>query len=126
MSDRFEVVEFPENNLEKIPTPMDNRLANALVDNMDSIIDLAKDITAIQRIRVQSEALLKKMEEDRAKLREETEAYVKMKNADTKQIIDKMQMARELLKDFYNQKNTSGVTAEEFSTIIKSIYGLPD
>jgi len=126
MSDRFDIVDFPEKNLEKTSASMDNRLVDALADNMDSIIDLAKDIVDIQRMKVQSEALLKKMEEDRAMLRAEAEAYVMKKNADTKQIIDKMQSARELLKDFYNQKNTSGVTAEEFSILIKSIYGLPD
>jgi len=126
MSDRFEIVEFPEKNPEKTPIPIDNKIANALADNMDSIIGIAKDIVDIQRMRVQSEALLRKMEEDRAMLREEAKAYVMKKNAETKQIIDKMQMARVLLNDFYNQKNTAGVTAEEFSTIIKSIYGLPD
>jgi len=126
MSDRFEIVELPETNSEKKLPAMDNRIVNALADNMDSIIGIAKDIVDIQRMRVQSEALLRKMEEDRAMLREEAEAYVKMKNADTKQIIDKMQMARLLLNDFYNQKSTSGVTAEEFSIIIKSIFGLPD
>jgi alanyl-tRNA synthetase len=126
MSDRFDLVEFPEKNLEKNPTSTDDRFTDALIDNMGNIIALAEDILEIKKMRVQSEALLEKMKEDRARLRDEAEAYVKTKNADTKQIIDKMQMARELLNDFYKQKNTSGVTAEEFSTIIKSIYGLPD
>ena len=126
MSDRFEMVKFPETNPEKNLPAMDNRIVNALADNMDSILSIAKDIVDIQRMRVQSEALLRKMEEDRAMLREEAEFYVMKKNADTKQIIDKMQWARVLLNDFYNQKNTAGVTAEEFSIIIKSIFGLPD
>ena len=127
MSDRFEIVELPETNSEKnLPATDNNRIVNALADNMDSIIGIAKDIVDIQHIRVQSEALLRKMEEDRAMLREEAEFYVMKKNADTKQIIDKMQWAQVLLNDFYNQKNTAGVTAEEFSIIIKSIFGLPD
>jgi len=126
MSDRFDIVDFPEKKLGETSAPIGNRLADALVDNMDSIIDLAKDIADIQRMKVQSEALLEKMEKDKEMLRAEAEVYVMKKNAETKQIIDKMQLARELLKDFYNQKNTSGVTAEEFSIVIKSIYGLPD
>jgi len=121
MSDRFDIVDFPQNP----PVSENNKLTDALADNMSGIIDIAKDIVDIQRMKVQSEALLRKMEEDRAMLREEAEAYVMKKNADTKQIIDKMRMARVLLKDFYNQKNTSGVTAEEFSLIINSIFGLP-
>jgi len=125
MSDRFDlpVDELPEKN---ITVSMDRKLVDALADNMGGIIDLAKDIVDIKRMKVQSEALLAKMDKDMAMLREEAEAYVMKKNADTKQIIDKMQMARLLLNDFYNQKNTAGVTAEEFSLIIKSIFGLPE
>jgi len=126
MSDRFDLIEFPEKSLDENPTSTDDRLNNALIDNMGNIIDLAKDIVSIQRMRVQSETLLEKMKEDRARLRDEAEAYVKTKNADTKQIIDKIQMARVLLNDFCNQKNISGVTAEEFSTIIKSVLGPHD
>ena len=126
MSDRFEMTEFPK----KDAVPMNdgsNKLTDALADNMGNIISLAKDIVDIQRMRVQSQTLLDKMEEDRAMLRDEAEAYVNKKNADTNQIIGKMQIAREILKDFYNQKNTAGVSAEEFSAVIKAIFeNVPD
>ena len=121
MSDRFEIVEFPENKPVPIPG---NKIADALADNMEIIISIAKDIVDIQRMKVQSEAVLKKMEADKEMLLAEAEAYVKKKNADTKQIVDKMQVAREILKDFYSQKNTSGVTVEEFSKLISMIFGL--
>jgi len=122
MSDRFEVVDFPE----KSPASTDNKLTNALAENMESIISIAKDIMEIRKMQVQSEAVLAKMEADKEKLLIEADAYVNKKNADTTQIVSKMEKARELLKDFYNQKNTSGVSAEEFSTVINAIYSLPD
>ena len=122
MSERFPVVELPE----KTPAPIDNKLSDALAENMGNIISLAKDIVDIQKMKTQSEAVLKKMEADRVMLLAEADAYVKRKNADTMQFVSKMQFARELLKDFYNQKNTSGVSAEEFSTLINAIYGLPN
>ena len=126
MSDRFEMVELPETNSGKNLPAANNKIVDALADNMDSILGIAKDIVAIERMKVQSEAVLKQMEEDRARLREEAKAYVMKKNADTKDAIDKMQMARILLNEFYNQKSTAGVSAEEFSTVIKSIYGISD
>ena len=124
MSDRFEVVEFPKKDA--VPITINDKLTDALADNMGNIISIAKDIVDIQRMRVQSEVLLEKMEKDKAILIAEADAYVKRKNADTKQIIGKMQIARELLKDFYEQKNTSGVTVEEFSALIKVIYDIPN
>ena len=122
MSDRFEMTEFPKKDAVPINDNGNNRLTNALADNMGNIISLAKDIVDIQRMRVQSQALLDKMEKDKEMLLAEAEAYVKKKNAETSQIIGKMQIAREMLKDFYNQKNTAGVSAEEFSEVIKAIF----
>lgn len=121
MSDRFEVTEFPGQDAVPI-NDNGNKLANALADNMGNIISLAKDITDIVKMRVQSQALLDKMEKDKEMLLAEAEAYVKKKNAETNQIIGKMQIAREILKDFYNQKNTAGVSAEEFAAVIKAIF----
>jgi len=124
MSERFEVVEFPGQESQQIDQKIsgDDKIKYALADNMGSIISIAKDIVDIRRMQVQSEALLQKMEKDKAMLLAEADAYVKRKNADTKQIVDKMQIARELLKDFYAQKNTAGVTGEEFSMVIKTIF----
>jgi len=124
MSERFEVVEFPGQESQQIDQKIsgDDKIKYALADNMGSIISIAKDIVDIRRMQVQSEAFLQKMEKDKAMLLAEADAYVKRKNADTKQIVDKMQIARELLKDFYAQKNTAGVTGEEFSMVIKTIF----
>jgi len=121
MSDRFDIVEFPKRDT----VPVNNKLTDALADNMGNIISLAKDIVDIQRMREQSEALLAKMEKDKEMLMAEADAYVKRKNVETKQIVDKMQIAREMLKDFYNQRNTSGVTVEEFAAVLKAIYDIP-
>jgi len=122
MSDRFPPAEFPKRNIE----PVNNKLADALTDNMGSIIDIAKDIVEIQAMKVKSEAVLAKMEKDKEMLLAEAEAYVKKKNSDNALTIGKMQVAREMLKDFYIQKNTSGVSAEEFAAVLKAIYDTPD
>ena len=125
MSDRFDITDLSKGEDSKSVSKTD-KLSDALAANMEGIISIVKVIVDTQKMKVQSEAVLRKIEADKAMLIAEAEVYVMKKNADIKEIVDKMQIARVMLQDFYKQKNTSGVTAEEFSTIIKAIFDQRD
>lgn len=122
MTNDFEIVESTRTRGE-LKESTKNKLEDALADNMGKIIDIAKDVVDIQRMRVQSEAILAKMAEDRKMLTAEAEAYVMKKNADTKTVVDKMKVIQDLLRDFYayNQVSASGLSGEEFTKIISDI-----
>lgn len=92
-------------------------IVNSIANNFPKILDIVCDIVEIQKRKTESEAIIKKMEEDRKMLLAETEAYVKRKQADTHQILGKMEIIREMMKDFY-QHAPSNLTGDEFSEII--------
>ena len=71
-------------------------------------------------MKVASEAVLAKMEADRKQLLAEAEAYVLKKNADTNSVIERMNLIRMMMQDFYQQSNQQ-ITGEEFKQIITSI-----
>lgn len=104
------------------PSSQDNsRIADAIADNFGQILDLASNIVEIEKMKVQSAAVLKQMEESRKNLIAEAEAYATKKNADTDSIIQKMQIVREMMRDFYQYNNNANLSGEDFSRIISSI-----
>ncbi|WP_125136589.1 hypothetical protein [Petrocella atlantisensis] len=125
MSKDFEVVESRRGKVANTSSSgtVNNKLQDALADNMGNIIELAKDITDINRMKVQSDAILAKMAEDRKMLITEAEAYVLRKNVDTKNTVDKMRVVQDLLRDFYtyNKNGSSNLTGEEFTKVISDI-----
>jgi len=123
MSKEFKIVESSRRTNDIESVSQNNKLANTLADNMGSIIEIAKDIVDIQKMRVQSEAILAKMAEDRKMLLTEAEVYVRRKNVDTKSVVDRMRIIQDLLRDFYsyNQTNTTGLSGEEFTKIISDV-----
>lgn len=94
-----------------------DKLTDAVTDNFGRILDIATDIANIKKMQVQSEAILKKMAEDRKMLVAEAEAYALKKNSDTKSVVERMNVVRMMLKDFYDA-NHAGVTSEDFRIII--------
>lgn len=145
MSDRFEIVEtknesFLQNPPAATETPnapeapaaqgtptspaqsAGNKMVNALADNMGNIISLVRDIAEIKKLRVQSEADLAKLEKKKELLYAEAEVYIEKKNAENKGIIDRMKYARDILNDFYNQKDTGGLSGEEFASVINAMF----
>lgn len=98
-----------------------SRVGAAIADNFGRILDLASDIVEIEKMKVQSEAVLKQMEESRKNLLAEAEAYATKKNADTDSVIQKMQMVRDMMRDFYQYNNNANLSGEDFSRIISSI-----
>lgn len=128
MSRDFEMVKSRRN----IPSPkqddvtiisprQNSRMEDAIAENFGQILELASDILEIEKMKVQSDAVLRQMEESRKNLLAEAEAYATKKNADTNGVVQKMQTVREMMRDFYQYNNNSKLTSEDFSRIISSI-----
>ena len=71
-------------------------------------------------MKVASEACLAKMAEDRKRLIDEAQAYAIMKRADTSSVVDRMNVIRSMMQDFYahNRGNLSG---DDFCKIITEV-----
>lgn len=103
------------------PSQRESRIEDAIADNFGQILNLASNIVEIEKMKLQSEAVLKQMEESRKKLLAEAEAYAIKKNADTNIVIQKMQIVRDLMRDFYQYNNNANLSGVEFSRIISKI-----
>lgn len=100
----------------RMPTKGD-KMTDAVRENFGRILDITQSMVDIKRMKVQSDAVLKKMAEDRRMLVAEAEAYAKKKNADTKSVVDRMNVVRLMMKDFYDA-NSGSITSEDFRIII--------
>jgi len=105
-----------------------NEMENVLADNMENMIEIAKDIVEIKKMQVQSDAVLRKMAEDRKMLLAEAEAYALRKNTDSKNVVDKMKTVQDLLKDFYtfSKDKNNGLSGEEFVKVISELLDKMD
>ena len=95
-------------------------LKQAAAQNFGKILELAGSIVEIKKMEVASNAILAKMDKDRQQLLAEAEAYVLKKNADTNSVVERMNLIRLMMQDFYQQSNQQ-ITSEDFKTIITSI-----
>lgn len=93
---------------------------NSIACNMGNIINLAQNMLELERMKVQSDAILEKMKQDRDTLIAEAEAYAKRKNADTNSVVERMRIIQDMMRDFY-QYNNSSMSGEEFSKVISDI-----
>lgn len=71
-------------------------------------------------MKTQGELILQKMDKDRELLLTEAQAYAEKKNADTKSVVDRMNVIRGMMQDFYAQSNQQ-ITGEDFRVIITEI-----
>ena len=95
-------------------------MVGAVADNFSDILRLATEITNIRKIRVQSDAMAKQMAEARKNLLAQAKAYEVKKRADTKSTVDKMNVIRFMMQDFYAQ-GSQQITGEDFRVIITEI-----
>ncbi len=95
-------------------------ITQAAAQNFTRILDLAGSVVEIKKMKVASDAVLAKMEADRKLLLAEAEAYVDKKNADTKSVVERMNVIRMMMQDFYQQSNQQ-ISSEDFRQIITSI-----
>lgn len=94
-----------------------DKLINAAADNFDTILQIASDIVSIQKMKEQSQAIVRELDAKGNYLIKEAQAYVFKKEADTNQTIKKMEVVRLMMKDFYEHA-PSNITGDEFSKII--------
>lgn len=97
-----------------------DKLMGAVADNFDTILGLATDIVDIQKMRVQSEITIAEIREKRQQLLAEAQAYALRRDADTRNIVERMKVIREMMNDFY-QHNTQNMSSEDFRIVITSI-----
>ena len=127
----FEKVEsgrrMPVNTDVMTPTSIDqntptkgDKAMDMLSDNFSNILKLAGDIVEIRKMQVASDACLKKMEEDRNRILVEAQAYAERKRADTSSVVERMNLVRAMMLDFYAHNNGS-MSGDDFCKIIKEI-----
>ncbi len=122
--DQSTIVERPKVEITK-PNVDNQQVAtrtklDALTDGFDRIMKLASEITEIKKMKTQGELILQKMDKDRELLMTEAQAYAEKKNADTKSVVDRMNVIRGMMQDFYAQSNQQ-ITGEDFRVIITEI-----
>lgn len=95
-------------------------ITQAAAQNFGKILELAGNMIEIKKMKVASDALLAKMEADRKQLLAEAEVYVEKKDADTRSVVERMNVIRLMMQDFYQQSNQQ-ISSEDFRQIITSI-----
>lgn len=97
-----------------------DKLAGAAADNFDRILDAAFAITEIEKMKVQANVYITQLREQRKMLEEETKAYVAKVEAETDRTVQKVEVIRRIMQDYYRfgQDKLSG---SEFSKIISDV-----
>jgi len=97
-----------------------DKLLGAAADNFGEILKLASEITEIAKLKVGTDAIIKQMAEKRKDLLAEAEAYAQRKKADTNSVVEKMELVRKMMLDFY-EHNVTTISGEDFRIIITEI-----
>ena len=124
IDDQTSIVEQPKVEITK-PGQENQQVAqktklDVVSEGFDNIMKLATEITDIKKMKTQGELILQKMDKDRELLLTEAQAYAEKKNADTKSVVDRMNVIRGMMQDFYAQSNQQ-ITGEDFRVIITEI-----
>lgn len=124
IDDQTSIVEQPKVEITK-PGQENQQVAqktklDVVLEGFDNIMKLATEITEIKKMKTQGELILQKMDKDRELLLTEAQAYAEKKNADTKSVVDRMNVIRGMMQDFYAQSNQQ-ITGEDFRVIITEI-----
>ena len=122
--DQNVIVEHPKVEITK-PNVDNQQVAtktklDVVSEGFDNIMKLATEITEIKKMKTQGELILQKMDKEREPLMTEAQAYAEKKNADTKSVVDRMNVTRGMMQDFYAQSNQQ-ITGEDFRVIITEI-----
>ncbi len=98
-----------------------DKIAGAVADNFPRILSLAEGIAEIKKMQVQSEAVLKQMDKQRENLLAEAEAYVRKKNADTNDVVEKMKVVSDMMNNYYRYSGNANISGNDFRMIISDI-----
>ncbi len=110
-------VEIVDNNKSNRPS-VGEQFGYAVVNNLDSIIQIANDIVEIKKMQVQSDAVVDKLNAETERLRTEADNYVKTKGADTRNAVEKMDALRRLINDI-NASPKNNVPPEVLSELLR-------
>ena len=123
----FEIIEsgsnLPEKPQQTVQTAQQSKEPTAmgiLSDNFDTILKLAGDVVEIKKMKVASDACLAKMEQDRKMLLDEAYAYAMKKKADTSSVVERMNVIRLMMQDFYAHSN-GNLSGDDFCKIITEV-----
>jgi hypothetical protein len=105
----------------QVNTPSKGDIAMGMLsDNFGNILNLVSNVVEIKKMEVVSEALLKKMEEDRKRIETEAQAYALKMGADTTAVVERMNVIREMMNDFYKHSN-GNLTSKDFCEVITEV-----
>ena len=123
----FEIIEsgsnLPEQSQQTVQTAQqsnDHTAMSVLSDNFDTILKLVGDVVEIKKMKVASDACLAKMEQDRKMLLDEASAYAMKKKADTSSVVERMNVIRLMMQDFYARSN-GNLSGDDFCKIITEV-----
>lgn len=95
-------------------------LGHAVADNLDRIIGIANNIVEIKKMQVQSDAVIKQINAETERLRVEADNYVKMKGADTKDAVDRIDALRRMINDI-NASPNNKVSSSDLNDLLRTI-----
>lgn len=101
-------------------------VARGFADNIPAMIDLAKDIVSIEKMKAATDGQVRILQEKRKELLDEAEAYVRKQNADTNKMISKGEQIRLTLEQVFSRvgdKMSGEDLAKTISTIVESMSG---
>ena len=101
-------------------SPGAEKVLGAVADNFGRILDVASTVVEIQKLQVQAESCVSLLREQRLMLEQETEEYVKKLNAETDSTVNKAEVIRRMMHDYYSA-GQSKLSGEEFSKIISDV-----
>lgn len=101
-------------------SPKVDKLAGAVADNFGRILDVACAITEIEKMKVQANVYVTQLREQRLMLEEETRAYVTKIEAETDRTVQKVEVIRRMMQDYY-RFGQDKLSSSEFSKIISNV-----
>lgn len=124
----FEIVPNTRDNTPSIkkpdgypmPHPGADALMGAVANNFDTILNLAGQVVQIQQMKVAGDLAIRDLEAKTRALEAETESYVKRLHAQTDAVVDRAEVVRKLMRDYY-EYGSDKLSGEDFSKIITDV-----
>lgn len=105
------------------PTTTGKTAGDVISENFESIVNLASQYMEIKKGKVETDNQVKLLEQARKQLVTEAEVYCMKKDQETKDVVQRMMIIREMMNDFYAaaQQSQQPITSADFRIIITEI-----
>ena len=105
------------------PTTTGKTAGDVISENFESIVNLASQYMEIKKGKVETDNQVKLLEQARKQLVTEAEVYCMKKDRETKDVVQRMMIIREMMNDFYAaaQQSQQPITSADFRIIITEI-----